>query len=508
MLAALGLVAAPGHAEPQARALTLAQSVERALRLSPKLQIRRTQEAEARVAIGEQRGGLFPTLASGVRFRRETNAMPYAYGETGDLYDESSLTYEAGLKGLFPLAAGLRYDLSFSSTVTWTDLNAAILSPRHINLLQLTLTQPLLKGFGRHALASKIEASRIDHEAALEEVEQEIAALLDQVVRAYWQLVARQAELEIAVRAHRLAQQQLALAEERVRVGTLSKVDLYEARAKVASRRQAQAAAEIAQTKAETELLQLTEAATREVAQRGVRATDAFADVGAKRDLAALVAAAMRQRPEIRALRHKLRAAGIRTRTADNAALPRLDVQAAAGLASLAGEATCSAQEDPLCFEPNPTLVGGHGLAWKQIVTGKMPFWQVGLVFELPLGGEARRAAADKSRLAERRLQLELEQAQQRAAMEVRDALHRLQGQARQLEAARTSVEHARTYLEAAEAKFKGGLGTSTDVLRAQDTLIAAEHDLVKAQLELMVTRAELEAATGNLPGFLGVKVR
>jgi choline dehydrogenase-like flavoprotein len=68
------------------------------------------------------------------------------------------------------------------------------------------------------------------------------------------------------------------------------------------------------------------------------------------------------------------------------------------GQAPLAGTSTVScAPTDKDCLEPDPLLRGGHGTAWAQVFTGKMPYAQVGLRLELPLSSDVRRKDAARN---------------------------------------------------------------------------------------------------------------
>jgi outer membrane protein TolC len=497
-LSLVSLSWAHAGAEPVA----LRDCVQRALERNTALKLRRVAVVEAEVKLQEERGTLYlPRLSSDVTYRNEENASAFSYEAVAGqqprwFYEMSYLSYRASLEGLIPVVTGTRYQLTLSSGITWTDLSAVTLSPRHVNTLQITLTQPLLRGWGRHSVVNRIEASRVDHGASVKDVEQEVSSLLLKVVQAYWQLVSRQQEETIAREALALTEKQRDVTRGRVQIGTLSPLDLSEAEAEVASRRQALVGASIARAGAEKALLLLLE-------QEGPLSAGeppSISPVSGSRDR--LVAVALRERPELQTLSLQLKAARLRHAAARNESLPRLDLQGSVGTTSLAGDA------DVDQTGVNPDLLGGHDLAYRQMLTGKLPFVQVGVTFEIPLSGAARRAEAERKRLAVKRLELQLGQTRARVALEVRDALARLRLAESRLTAAKNSVDLARANLELAEKKFKGGLGTTFDVLRAGTTLTTARRDLVAVRMERGLAHADLQAAIGGLPSHLGVDVR
>jgi outer membrane protein TolC len=478
------------------------------LSASPRLRVRHVEEAQARLLVLEERGVFFPTIASSISFRKETDATPYSYMESSGLYAVSLLNYSAGLSGQLPIAT--RYELSAGSTVSWTDLRAALLSPQNVSTLQLRLVQPLLRGWGYRNTLSRIEVARIDQQASVAETETEVAGLLLKVVRAFWELSRRREMVVIATELVELAQKQAATTRTRIAAGTLSQFDLLEADAALAARRGDLAAAEQARVSAERELL-LVLYSTRggPDLSRSLVPEEPPSPPAEKRSLSELQEIARRERPELRMLETQLRARLVAATAARNASRPRLDLEAVGGLASLAGtvSARC-APSDPSCIEPAAVLQGGHGTSWKQVFNGTMPYWQLGLKFELPLSGDLRRREEQREALQRRRLEAGLEGARAQIAVEVRDALLRLQVSSRRLAAADEGLSVARQHLAAAERRFAAGLCASYDVLRVQVALGQARREVAQASRDRFVGVAEVESAIGRLPKSLGVSVR
>ncbi len=494
--------------------LSLREAIARALERSPTLALKRTQELETQIAVDTNLGAFVPTLTASTSFSRERAASYYAFNESESFYDQTTFGYQLALGGVLPIGSGLSYSLGLQSDISWSTLGAAWLDPRHANRLQLQLKQPLLRGVGRHTLRSELQASRLDQRASLAETRAVVAEQLLQVSRAYWQLATRQEEVAVAERAQRLTEGQLELGQRRLRAGTLSQLELLEIEARLASRRQLRSVAELARTAAEKELLLLIDSGELASLGRALWATDRpagpdgeGAPTTARPALDALVSTALRERPELAAVGERARAAGLRLETARNAALPRLDLEGTIGLASLAGESTCTPVPNQV-FCPADALRGGQDLAWRQLVSGKMPFGQIGLKLELPLSSAVRTSEARARELALRRLQLEAAALRARIIIEVRDASLRRQESGRRLAAADRSAAKGRSYLAEAQKKFSAGLGTADELLRAQEALITAEREQVQARAERAIQQAELQAALGSLPASLGVQVR
>jgi outer membrane protein TolC len=491
-----------------AAAVTLRDCVLGALERNPAIRARRLDVDEARLSVKEAQSVFRPTLSGAVGFDRQRTAPWYSFYDASGLYDDSVLKVSADLSWLPPLPTGTRLTVSASSAVDWTSLQSVVLSPRYGNTLQLGLSQPILRGRGRHAGLILVEASRLDVLAMEAEVTQDAMALLMRVVQAYWSLVSQQEELRIGRQSVTLAQRQVELSRARVKKGLVSPLETAEPEAELAARTQELAAAEVGLVRAQTELRTLVfgqPGRPADQAPREVQAVERPRLDAEPRALAELTSAALAQRPELRGLAQRRRAASLRAETAQNALLPQLDFEASVGAASLAGRATC----DPGTACPiNSALIGGYDLSWQQVFTAKMPYWHVGLRLQTPLGYSAARSQAEKRALDRQRLELKHEEARWRVTTEVQDAYLRHQACVRRLAGAERSVELARLNLEAAEKKLASGLGTTYDALRAQELLARAERARVQAVRDLAGTRAELAVAVGELPLHLGIEIR
>ena len=505
--ALLALWPAPGAAQEPIR-LTLVDCARLALSASPRLRVRQVEEEQARLLVREERGAFFLTLSSTLSFRKETDATPYSYMESSGLYGVSMLGYGAGLNGLLPTAT--RYELSVGSSVGWTDLRAAMLSPQNMSTLQLKLVQPLLRGWGWHTTVSRLDVARLDQQTSLAETQAEITGLLVRVVRAFWELSRRRQGVAIAQELVELADRQLAATRTRIDAGTLSRFDLLEAEAALAARRGDQAAAEQTTLGAERELLLLLYSTRGGLdLGRSLLPVEPPPPAVETRGLPELLAIASRERPELRILEMQLRARAVAGRAAHSFSLPRLDLEAVGGLASLAGTSTIHCDPaDPSCSEPASVLQGGHGTSWRQVFSGTMPYWQLGLKLELPLSGDVRRREEQREALQRRRVEASLEGARVQIAVEVRDALLRFEASGRRLAAAERGLAVAQQHLAAAEKRFAAGLCASYDVLRVQVALGQARRDASQASSDQRVARVELESAIGRLPQLLGVALR
>ena len=499
-------------AEAAGRAATLSECGRRALADNPTLRISLLEERRTELEIGAARGAFFPTLGSNLGFLRAVAPDRSAPGSASGTAGSSTLTYDLGLGGVLP--TGTRYKLGVEGSGFWTDVHATPFSPEFANGLSLSLTQPLLRGWGLRTSLSRLTVARLDHRRSKEEVQAAISDLLLEVVTAYWTLSTRVEEHRIALMSRDLALKQLSLAKRRVQNGTLAAVDLVESEAAVALRERQIILAEREVTLAEHSLLRLMyshgppgSSSAMELGQ-GILPVDEPKVDATGAPLDALIATALRNRPELRASDLAVNAAREELRAASNAALPALDLQVGGGLRSLAGESTFGRSAYAQGAAPPQALVGGFGDAWRRVFTAQAPYVQVALSFELPLSGDHRRQELERRAIAARRLEAERVRRSSEVTLEVRRAHAELQAQLRILGATQHHIDLALRHLAVVETKFKRGLATIFDLLRVQEDVVVARRELVRASRNQAIARAALDRAVGRLPSTFGVTVR
>lgn len=501
------LLAVPA-ASAREHKLSLAQCIKLALEASHQLRITRFKRQQAQLTIQAERGAFFPTIGSTLSFHRGVGATPYAYSDADGLYDLTTFNYGAEISGLLP--TGTTYDLQLGSQVTWTNMSGNLFSPQHVNALTLTVGQPVLRGWGLENTLGELHAARVDLKVSQQEHRAQINLLLRAVVLAYWNLADRLAQLTVARQSLALARGLQELIQKRVTSGTMSRLELVEAKAAVAVRREAMLAARQAVKSAENGLLLLLYSENKKGGnalglEHSIVPTDQPRLESEARPLDQLVRRALEQRPLVKAASLRVKSQAISLTVAQNQSMPKLDVELQGGFESLAGSVSCD-PKDASCT-PVEFMKGGHGTAWGQVFTAKIPFVKLGLSFELPLSGDVRRQKEQKARLLHKQLQASLRQQRVAVALEVRGAYLKQRSATRRIGAVTEQLSLAKQNLTAAEQKFKNGLCDSYYVLRVQLELGKAHIALARAHKDQVVARAELEAAVGALPEYLGIKL-
>lgn len=348
--------------------------------------------------------------------------------------------------------------------------------------LSLSLSQPLLSGFGKEVTERGITVASDARETSLAGWRAAALSVVADVRDAYLALVqaredlsTRRASLAVARRIH-------AENEARERAGVLASIELLDSEFGAAGR--------------ERELLE----AEKNVLDQADRlrvllqhpAREALAPAGALPDTAveaseeAAMEAALRTRPDLVAARIDLRTREFQARVSRNLALPSLAVTGSAGVAGLGTE---------------------YGDAIDDLAAGKTPFWSLGLGFSYPLGNEAARADLAEARLRARQAQVSLRNLEEAAGLEIRAAIREMETRFREVGVAGKGVALGEARLASFLKRGKLGLATTKDILEVEADYAAAKDALTRARAEHQGAVTRYFRATGELLDRHGIRI-
>ncbi len=185
-------------------------------------------------------------------------------------------------------------------------------------------------------------------------------------------------------------------------------------------------------------------------------------------DEPALVARALQERPELRALAARVRG----------------------------GEAALALARRE--FLPDFTLRAGYETSWQEDPLKPM----VGVEINLPLQLERRRAAVEEAEARLARERSRLRQLEDRVRFEVASAVERLRETQHLLEISqRLRLPPARDRVVGARATYSSGRTSFLELVDAERSLRTAEQAEFEARASLSIRRAALARALGELPG-------
>jgi outer membrane protein TolC len=471
------LCAWPGAAAEQPLPLTLQGAVALALRQNPELAAAGAELGAAAGAELAARGLDDPILsASGTgRVRRAGAGAVAAVPPAQEVSATLQLAQPLPTGGQVALGIDTGY---VRARLPGADPTLPLTASQSTHSVQLTLQQPLLRGFGAAVARAEQRRSRFGRQLASAERSVALTALLRDVVSGYWRLGHARRELALRRDSATAARQQLERVIANIAVGKLPPSASAEIEVVIVLRDDAVLLAEQALTEREQALGRLCglSAAQRLLAMDPLPAIDPAAP--AQRGLAATLAAALAYSPELQVLRARGQAAAVEVEVRDDALLPRLDLALAGGPLGSAPSARGALEQ----------LVGLDGYAL---------FASVSL--ELPLLRRAARGELQSASERSRRTQLDQATVAAQIRTAVATGLGLLETARRRAAVLVPSQRAAALDLEAEQARFEVGRASSFDVLRRQDALAAVQLSLLGAELQRLEADALLAALTGEL---------
>lgn len=341
---------------------------------------------------------------------------------------------------------------------------------------RLTITQPLLRGFGTDVGEAELRAASFRRDALHHARERIASETMRDVLTAYWELWYASAARQIEQEARQLAEAERKQLQESIDAGATAGVDIYSFETRVRERDEAVTLAELERRRRSLTLG--TQMGRHEGGE--LVASDVLPpEPEPMADRAALVKRALDNSPQLEELEAQIDAAQDREKVAGEADRHRLDLTGWVQTRGLGNQDV--------------------GAAVRQFGRFGALSAQLGLVYELPLTGSRvasqRAAARAASAAAEaRKEQVEL-------TIETNVDVNRAQAEAaaRRIELADMTTKAAERQVQAAKDRYAIGDGLAIDVQRAEDALRRARLRALRARVDWVQNRIALDHLTGEL---------
>lgn len=398
---------------------------------------------------------------------------------------------------------GTQVTAGFQNQYTGTNNEKTIYSPYYNSTLGVTITQPLLRGFGKELNQRFIRIARNSEKVTEAVFRQQVISTVSGVIRLYNDLVSLNEDLNVKKQTLAVAMKLVDDNASKVEQGTLAPIELTRAKAQAAASRQDVFTADgyVRQQElivknaifrsgvSDPSIKQL-----RIIPTDPIRVDDMPLDNNT--DLAGL---ALENRPEYVAAKLQLINAEISLKGTKNSLLPQLDVVATAQNTGLAGAANANFAATPTSPLPNPVPnTGNWGSALAQVLAHDYPTYSVGINLTLPLRNRTAQADVARDEIQVRQSQIRLKQLENQIRLEVEDALIALNRTKSALEAAAETRKLQEESLAIEQEKFAVGLSTNFLVIQYQGYLAQARSTEVAARSAYVKAKVQLERALGK----------
>jgi outer membrane protein TolC len=451
--------------------LTMADAVKMAVEKNLDLRVELYNPAQQEAEYQKNRGIYNPVLNLQANYNDTTS---YSGNQAAGKYWNQNSQLNAGVSQLLPTGgtAALGFNNSyFSSDIASTSSG---LSTYWQSNLGLTLSQPLLKNFGREPTELAIDTAKLTKDVSLEKLSAKLISVVAQVRTEYYKLYSLREELGVRKVSLDLARRVLRETQARVKAGVMPAMETLNAEFGGAGREKEVIDAERAlqdQVDLLVQLLQLPQGQlveTVEVPSKERYEVSEQAEI--KRALA--------NRPELKELKRNLELLELQTRVSGNRTRPDLLLTASAATAGLGDT---------------------YPRDMDRLSSGTYPAWGVGLTFSYPLGNRAAENEYRKNRLKLDQSALQIRNQEELIANDVRSAVRAIEANYKQLEVADRGRAFAEERLRAFARKAEVGLATTKDVLDVENDLATAKNNQIKAQVAYANAITQLWKATGEV---------
>src|SRR5687767_8716130 len=328
--------AQPGTSSGDFRELRLEEAVSLALEKNLDIQVAKLEPQSVDFLVAGFRNQFLPVLNSQVG-QREQFQLPTRTLSGGDRVNQGTTTYNTSIAQEVPFFGG-------SYTVAWTNQRVAssdrlaTRNPLYTTGLVGTYVQPLLRGFKIDNLRQQLEINLINRDISEESARATVTQTVANVRNAYWDLVFAQSAVEVAQRATELADKLVEDNQARVEVGTLAPLDIVQAQAEAATRRQNLAAAEATASTAELSLKRYIVSGTDDPLWRQtIRPVDIPNLSPPPTDIEGAIRTALAERTHVINARKGLDSNDINIRYFKDLSMPAVDLTASYGAQGLGG---------------------------------------------------------------------------------------------------------------------------------------------------------------------------
>jgi outer membrane protein TolC len=408
-------------------------------------------------------------------------------------------------------SATLSYDNTFSTQNSYLNL----LNPVTTAYLDLTVSQPLLQGFGTAFNNRPIRVAKNNLRAADIVFKQQVIVTVQTVVQAYWLLVSANEDVEVKLKAIALSQKLYSDNKKQVEAGSLAPIEIVRAEAEVASDEQALVTSQTTVLQQETILknaLSRDGLANPRIAAARIVTTDRIRiptteKMGTFQDL---VAGAVDNRPELQQSRIQLENQKILLTGTRNLMLPTLSAFADVRNTGLAGDPNTlpvPGTTTPYATNQNPFFVGGYGNALGQVFSRNFPNYSVGMQLSIPLRNRNAQANYATAAVNLRQSELSVQKLINQIHVDVQNALITVQqARAQYASAVKSRILQEQT-LDAEQKKFAVGASTPFLVIQAQRDLSTAGGAEVVAEATYIQARLQLDVATGRVLDAYSIEI-
>ncbi len=443
-----------------------------------------------------------PQLTGVVSWGHTTSpqSTPFLYGTTSlvTTAKQANFTLSEGF------VTGATASLSFTNQISSLNSGRPDLNPLTTGGLTMTISQPLLAGFGiavnRRGIHQAENSMRVQDYV----FEQQVMTTVAAVISLYWDLVSFNEQVKVAEQSLATSQKLYEDNKKQVEVGTMAQIAIVQAEAEIASREQDLTVARTNVLQQETiikDVLSKNGVASPSIAEAHIVPLDKIRvpEVEPIEPIQDLFAKALQARPELPQSRLNIENSKLSILGDRSNLLPSLNAFTTLANNGQAGSINALPPLPGNVRAPAPFFIGGYGNYLAQLFSRNFPNYAVGVQLNIPIRNRAAEADYIRDNLGLRQSELQLQKQINQIRVDVQNAVISLQQARVRYQAATKSRVLEEQTLDAEQKKFALGASTSYNVILIQRDLLTALGNEVTAESNYVKARANLDFATGRI---------
>jgi outer membrane protein TolC len=463
---------------PQVRRMNADEAVQLALENNLGIRVARIDPQIQDLNIVNARTGWTPSLST--TFQTNSNDAPnqnFLAGAQGSRTSSDQFASSVGVQQVLPW--GGNYEVGWDSSRFNSNSSFSTFSPQLRSSLVLNYNQPLLRNWGIDQVRQQILVSSKNREISDVSLRQTIAVTTRTVRNAFWDLAYANASLGVQQQSLDLAQESLRDTRSRVEIGTTPPIDIVQAEAEVARRREAVIVAQGQIGNAEDALRTLVfDPNMPDFWTVRIEPSELPEFRVVPVDIEGAVRNALSRRTDLEQVRKTIEEDDINIRFFRNQRLPDVSANVNYGLQGLGGTflERGTGPFGPGTGDVTGSSIRGFGTVLGDLFQNTYPNWTASLNISYPIGTSSAEANLARTQLERTQTQTRLRNQELQVAQQVRIAAREVMTNQQRVESSRSARQLAERQLEAEQRKFEAGTSTNFLVIQSQRDLALARN--------------------------------
>jgi len=450
----------------------------------------------------QQEKGKFDTLLSTqYQKNRSVSQSGSVLGSgSSSVLKEEHHNFEGSVQKKF--LTGAQVQLKETQEEYLTDSSFQGLRPQFKSTLGLTLTQPLLKDFGIGINETYIKIANLNYEISEYTFRDQVMNVMYQIESFYWDLYYRIEDLKAKEDSLKQAEDLQHEFKVKIDAGALAPIEIYQADANVAQRKQEVIVAQSA-VKATEDYLKgaLNLYDKKEYWDIEIVPSDPPNVIAIKPSVDECVQTAMANRPDIKQAQLGIESSKLQLKYAKNQKLPNLALFGSMGTSGIAGRPASTAGIFGPFYQGTPSPYNGQwDKARNDMLSGDYYNYVIGVKFDFPLENNIAKSQYQKARLQSDQAVTSMKNVENNLINDVREALRRLETSYKVIDSATANLKFTKEKLWAEQKKYDVGMSTARNVFDFQ-------RDVAQAQSTLALAKAEHSKSIVNVSRVTGVLI-